>query len=120
MENQKQVELSRVEHAMEKQLYCADLFSVFAETVTINPGDARWVGAWWLGYLIAGTITLMSAIPFWFLPKSLPMPVEKHDTSCTPEQTRFIKDSPTMEHKFRPEEPANLHRMAKGKIIVEL
>ncbi|KAK2842458.1 hypothetical protein Q5P01_012658 [Channa striata] len=90
-----------------------DIGYVDMETVTITPGDARWVGAWWLGYLITGTITLMSAIPFWFLPKSLPMPVDKHDTSCTPEQTRFIKDSPTMEHKFRPEEPANLRQMAK-------
>ncbi|XP_044049479.1 solute carrier organic anion transporter family member 1C1-like isoform X2 [Siniperca chuatsi] len=90
-----------------------DIGYVDMETVTITPGDARWVGAWWLGYLIAGTITLMSAVPFWFLPKSLPMPVDKHDTSCTPEQTRFIKDSPAMEHKFRPEEPANLHQMAK-------
>ncbi|XP_042268741.1 solute carrier organic anion transporter family member 1C1-like isoform X1 [Thunnus albacares] len=90
-----------------------DIGYVDMETVTITPADARWVGAWWLGYLIAGAITLMSAVPFWFLPKSLPMPVDKHDTSCTPEQTRFIKDSPTMEHKFRPEEPANLHQMAK-------
>uniref|UniRef100_A0A3P8W3J8 Solute carrier organic anion transporter family member n=1 Tax=Cynoglossus semilaevis TaxID=244447 RepID=A0A3P8W3J8_CYNSE len=73
--------------------------------------DARWVGAWWLGYIIAGIITLMAAVPFWFLPKSLPVPVEKHDTSCTPEQTRFIKDSPGL--KFRCEEPANLHQMAK-------
>uniref|UniRef100_A0A8C9XRC6 Solute carrier organic anion transporter family member n=1 Tax=Sander lucioperca TaxID=283035 RepID=A0A8C9XRC6_SANLU len=79
-----------------------DIGYVDMETVTFTPGDARWVGAWWLGYLIAGTITLMSAVPFWFLPKSLPMPVDKHDTSCTPEHTRFIKDSPTMDgfHKL--------------------
>lgn len=94
--------------------------ALYTETVTIAPDDSRWVGAWWLGYLIAGTITLMSAVPFWFLPKSLPMPLDKHDTSCTPEQTRFIKDSPTMEHKFRPEEPANLHQMAKGLNIVSI
>uniref|UniRef100_A0A672ZL20 Solute carrier organic anion transporter family member n=1 Tax=Sphaeramia orbicularis TaxID=375764 RepID=A0A672ZL20_9TELE len=50
-----------------------DIGQVDMETVTITPGDARWVGAWWLGYIIAGAITLMSAIPFWFLPKSLPM-----------------------------------------------
>uniref|UniRef100_A0A667ZXN1 Solute carrier organic anion transporter family member n=1 Tax=Myripristis murdjan TaxID=586833 RepID=A0A667ZXN1_9TELE len=73
-----------------------DIGYVDMESVTINPGDARWVGAWWLGYLIAGAITLMSAVPFWFLPKSLPIPVDKHDTSCTPEQTRFIKDSPSL------------------------
>lgn len=85
-----------------------------AETVTITPDDTRWVGAWWLGYIIAGIITLMSAVPFWFLPKSLPVPVEKHDTGCTAEQIRFIKDSPNMEHKFRQEEPPNLHLMAKG------
>uniref|UniRef100_A0A3P8NRN0 Solute carrier organic anion transporter family member n=1 Tax=Astatotilapia calliptera TaxID=8154 RepID=A0A3P8NRN0_ASTCA len=75
-----------------------DIGYVDMETITITPGDARWVGAWWLGYLIAGAITLMSAVPFWFLPKSLPMPVEKHDTNCTPEQTRFIKDSPGLKH----------------------
>ncbi|XP_068168293.1 solute carrier organic anion transporter family member 1C1-like isoform X1 [Antennarius striatus] len=90
-----------------------DIGYVDMETVTITPGDARWVGAWWLGYLIAGTFTLMSAVPFWFLPKSLPMPVDKHDSSCTPEQTRFIKDSPTLEHKFRPEEPVDLYQMTK-------
>ncbi|KAM9754625.1 solute carrier organic anion transporter family member 1C1-like isoform 1-T4 [Menidia menidia] len=89
-----------------------DIGFVDMETVTITPADARWVGAWWLGYLIAGAITLVSAVPFWFLPKSLPLPVDKHDSSCTPEQTRFIKDSPSMHHKIRQEEPANLHLMA--------
>ncbi|XP_061578729.1 solute carrier organic anion transporter family member 1C1-like [Cololabis saira] len=89
-----------------------DIGYVEMETISITPGDARWVGAWWLGYLIAGAISLMSAVPFWFLPKSLPVPVDTHDRSCTPDQTRFIKDSPTMDHKVRQEEPANLHQMA--------
>lgn len=84
------------------------------ETLTLTPDDARWVGAWWLGYLIAGTVTLISAVPFWFLPKSLPVPVDKHDLSCSPEQTRFITDSPNLEHKFRQEEPPNLQQMLKG------
>ncbi|KAM9854608.1 solute carrier organic anion transporter family member 1C1-like [Aulostomus maculatus] len=90
-----------------------DIGYVETDSVTITPRDARWVGAWWLGYLIAGTISLASAVPFWFLPKSLPVPVDKHDSSCTPEQTRFIMDSPTMAHKLRPEEPVHLHQMAK-------
>uniref|UniRef100_A0A665UMD1 Solute carrier organic anion transporter family member n=1 Tax=Echeneis naucrates TaxID=173247 RepID=A0A665UMD1_ECHNA len=50
-----------------------DIGYVDIETLAITPADARWVGAWWLGYLIAGVITLMSAVPFWFLPKSLPI-----------------------------------------------
>ncbi|XP_063164277.1 solute carrier organic anion transporter family member 1B3-like isoform X2 [Candoia aspera] len=41
------------------------------DTITITPTDSRWVGAWWLGFLFTGAITLISGIPFLFLPKSL-------------------------------------------------
>uniref|UniRef100_A0A4W4G6B4 Solute carrier organic anion transporter family member n=1 Tax=Electrophorus electricus TaxID=8005 RepID=A0A4W4G6B4_ELEEL len=34
--------------------------------------DARWVGAWWLGFFVSATVTLLAGIPFWFLPRSLP------------------------------------------------
>lgn len=42
------------------------------ESVTITPKDARWVGAWWLGFLVSSGLLLISSIPFWFLPRSLP------------------------------------------------
>uniref|UniRef100_A0A8C5CTW2 Solute carrier organic anion transporter family member n=1 Tax=Gadus morhua TaxID=8049 RepID=A0A8C5CTW2_GADMO len=45
-----------------------DIGFVNMETISIGPSDSRWVGAWWLGYLIAGVLTLLSAVPFWFLP----------------------------------------------------
>ncbi|KAG9342338.1 hypothetical protein JZ751_016840 [Albula glossodonta] len=82
-----------------------------ADSVTITPGDARWVGAWWLGYIIAGVITLLSAVPFWFLPKSLPLPISV--TGNSPEESRFIKDSPHVGQKYRPEEAASILEMAK-------
>uniref|UniRef100_A0A672I2B5 Solute carrier organic anion transporter family member n=1 Tax=Salarias fasciatus TaxID=181472 RepID=A0A672I2B5_SALFA len=66
-----------------------DIGYVDMETVTITPADARWVGAWWLGYLIAGAITLMSAVPFWFLPKSLPVPVENISALNIPLKQKF-------------------------------
>ncbi|XP_066561698.1 solute carrier organic anion transporter family member 1C1 isoform X2 [Amia ocellicauda] len=89
-----------------------DIGFVDMESITITPGDARWVGAWWLGYLIAGVITLLSAIPFWFLPKSLPRPVTRQNSRCSSEQLRFIKESP-MEQKYVAEEPVNFSEMAK-------
>uniref|UniRef100_A0A8C2X5S4 Solute carrier organic anion transporter family member n=1 Tax=Cyclopterus lumpus TaxID=8103 RepID=A0A8C2X5S4_CYCLU len=67
-----------------------DIGFVKMETITITPADSRWVGAWWLGYLIAGFITLLSAIPFWFLPRSLPISGTQGPEKCTPEQTNFI------------------------------
>ncbi|KAJ8269120.1 hypothetical protein COCON_G00117270 [Conger conger] len=90
-----------------------DIGFVDMETITITPGDARWVGAWWLGYLIAGVITLFSAVPFWFLPKSLPTSAPRLDAKCSPEQSYFIRDSPHREPKYRPEEPTNFMEMAK-------
>ncbi|XP_031754287.1 solute carrier organic anion transporter family member 1C1 [Xenopus tropicalis] len=73
---------------------CAKLFvdigSVNLDSVTITPADAQWVGAWWLGYLIAGGIIVLATIPFWFLPKEQPR-VETGKTPSTPsEQSRFI------------------------------
>nr|XP_035975071.1 solute carrier organic anion transporter family member 1B3-like isoform X2 [Halichoerus grypus] len=39
--------------------------------IRITPKDSRWVGAWWLGFLVAGILSIMSSIPFFFLPKNL-------------------------------------------------
>uniref|UniRef100_A0A672T3W2 Major facilitator superfamily (MFS) profile domain-containing protein n=1 Tax=Sinocyclocheilus grahami TaxID=75366 RepID=A0A672T3W2_SINGR len=47
--------------------------------MTITPQNSHWVGAWWLGYvvaglltLLAGLLTLLAALPLWFLPRALP------------------------------------------------
>uniref|UniRef100_A0A6Q2XQV4 Solute carrier organic anion transporter family member n=1 Tax=Esox lucius TaxID=8010 RepID=A0A6Q2XQV4_ESOLU len=56
--------------------FCAkiyvDIGSVDLESISINHKDSRWVGAWWLGFLVTGFLMLLAGIPFWFLPKSLP------------------------------------------------
>ncbi|XP_047431376.1 solute carrier organic anion transporter family member 1C1-like isoform X2 [Mugil cephalus] len=56
--------------------YCARLYVdigyVDMESVTITPKDARWVGAWWLGFMVSSVLLIVSSIPFWFLPRSLP------------------------------------------------
>ncbi|XP_033471055.1 solute carrier organic anion transporter family member 1C1 [Epinephelus lanceolatus] len=55
--------------------YCAkiyvDIGFVDLESVTITPKDARWVGAWWMGFMVSSALLLISSIPFWFLPRSL-------------------------------------------------
>ncbi|KAM3874814.1 solute carrier organic anion transporter family member 1C1-like [Diretmus argenteus] len=93
-----------------------DIGFVNMETITITPADARWVGAWWLGYLIAGVITLLSAIPLWFLPRSLPISGPQGPAQCTPEQTHFIRDSRLLEHKYPADEPTSFIEMAKDFI----
>lgn len=37
----------------------------------MTPVHPRWVGAWWGGFLIIGTLLLLISIPFFAFPKSL-------------------------------------------------
>ncbi|XP_008399408.1 solute carrier organic anion transporter family member 1C1 [Poecilia reticulata] len=71
--------------------YCAKLYVdvgyVDMESVTITPKDSRWVGAWWLGFLISSSLLLVSSIPFWFLPRSLPKQGDEMDTPTPPSLT---------------------------------
>ncbi|XP_072327860.1 solute carrier organic anion transporter family member 1C1-like [Scyliorhinus torazame] len=73
---------------------CAKLFVdigfVDLERVTITSKDARWVGAWWLGFLIAGVFSLLFSIPFWFFPKSLTKETQKEGLGKTSEKMEFI------------------------------
>uniref|UniRef100_A0A3B5MB83 Solute carrier organic anion transporter family member n=1 Tax=Xiphophorus couchianus TaxID=32473 RepID=A0A3B5MB83_9TELE len=90
-----------------------DIGFVKMDTITITPADARWVGAWWLGYLIAGVITLLSAIPFWFLPRSLPTAGSRVQKMGTQEEASFIKDTPHPKYKYQAEEHSSFVEMAK-------
>uniref|UniRef100_A0A672TLR0 Solute carrier organic anion transporter family member n=1 Tax=Strigops habroptila TaxID=2489341 RepID=A0A672TLR0_STRHB len=56
-----------------------DIGFVDLGNITITPQDSRWVGAWWLGFLIGGVISFLAAIPFCFLPKSLKKPKEANN-----------------------------------------
>ncbi|TSM20255.1 Solute carrier organic anion transporter family member 1C1 [Bagarius yarrelli] len=89
-----------------------DIGFVNTEGITITPADSRWVGAWWLGYLIAGLITLLSAVPLWFMPKSLPIS-EGQLSNCSAEQTNFIKDSHVIHQKCQANEATSFVELAK-------
>ncbi|KAM6161958.1 solute carrier organic anion transporter family member 1A2 isoform 1-T1 [Erethizon dorsatum] len=56
--------------------FCANIYvdtgSVNTDDLTITPTDTRWVGAWWFGFLICAGVNVLTAVPFFFLPKTLP------------------------------------------------
>eukprot|EP00057_Strongylocentrotus_purpuratus_P026259 XP_011680733.1 PREDICTED: solute carrier organic anion transporter family member 4A1 [Strongylocentrotus purpuratus] len=66
------------------------------EGVTLSTSDPGWVGAWWLGFLIVGSITLLMIIPLSLFPREFPttakIRAEKanlaHANSGTEETTR--------------------------------
>lgn len=42
-----------------------------------DPGDHRWVGMWWGGFLLCGLLLILVAIPFFSFPKVLQREKEK-------------------------------------------
>ncbi|XP_074482148.1 solute carrier organic anion transporter family, member 1D1 isoform X1 [Sebastes fasciatus] len=92
-----------------------DIGSVDLDAVTINYKDSRWVGAWWLGFIVTGTLILLSSIPFWFLPKSLPKQGQEQSQSkstelaTVAEQENFMPD----ENQDHEEKPVSFKELAK-------
>lgn len=39
--------------------------------IYLDPGDRRWVGMWWGGFLLCGLLLLLVAVPFFSFPKVL-------------------------------------------------
>ena len=42
-----------------------------AASSLMAPGDARWIGCWWLGYLLVAIATVLTSVPLWFFPASM-------------------------------------------------
>ncbi|XP_006277146.3 solute carrier organic anion transporter family member 1C1 [Alligator mississippiensis] len=76
-----------------------DIGFVDLDSITITPKDVQWVGAWWLGYVVAGIISVLAAIPFWFLPKHLSRPESRKDSNTSSEQSKFITEDNREHHK---------------------
>ncbi|XP_010084596.1 PREDICTED: solute carrier organic anion transporter family member 1B3-like, partial [Pterocles gutturalis] len=78
-------------------------------SITITPQDSRWVGAWWLGFLIAGVASFLAAIPFCFLPKRLKKPDNDKTSDGLLEKTDATRT------KLTPAEP----KPRKGPVILK-
>ncbi|NXC91252.1 SO1C1 protein, partial [Cercotrichas coryphoeus] len=93
-----------------------DIGFVDPGSITITPQDSRWVGAWWLGFLIGGATSLLSAIPFCFLPRSLKKPEEasKDKTSHG-----LLESTGAVRNKLSPgkTKPRKWSLMLKGKFL---
>lgn len=76
------------------------------------------MGAWWLGFIVTGTVILLSSIPFWWLPRSLPKQGQEKTLSKSmelapvAEQETFLPEE-TQDHSGKEKEPT-FQELAKG------
>ncbi|XP_009083074.1 PREDICTED: solute carrier organic anion transporter family member 2B1-like, partial [Acanthisitta chloris] len=52
--------------------FYVDIDKVSGAEVQLTNKDPRWVGAWWLGFLVAASLVALSAVPYFFFPREMP------------------------------------------------
>ncbi|NWU86804.1 SO2B1 protein, partial [Onychorhynchus coronatus] len=55
--------------------FYVDIDKVSGAEVQLTHEDPRWVGAWWLGFLVAASLVALSAVPYFFFPREMPKEV---------------------------------------------
>uniref|UniRef100_A0A3P9KSZ0 Solute carrier organic anion transporter family member n=1 Tax=Oryzias latipes TaxID=8090 RepID=A0A3P9KSZ0_ORYLA len=84
--------------------FYVDFDKLSDDEIELTPEDLRWVGAWWLGFLVASCLLFITAIPYLFFPREMqkedsgdaePEP-EKQETNPQQEQSlpQFLKSFP--------------------------
>uniref|UniRef100_A0A8C2KY16 Solute carrier organic anion transporter family member n=1 Tax=Cyprinus carpio TaxID=7962 RepID=A0A8C2KY16_CYPCA len=51
--------------------FYVDIDKMSSSYLNLKNDDPRWVGAWWLGFLMAATLLLLTSLPYLFFPRKM-------------------------------------------------
>lgn len=68
---------------------CLSIYIDPSLTPIIDKTDARWMGAWWLGWIILGFLMLLFSVLISLFPKHLPKIKKKPKESDLPQYPKF-------------------------------
>lgn len=83
--------------------------------ISIGPGDHRWVGMWWGGFLLCGFLLILLAIPFFSFPKVL---VREKEKIRLVEKAAVASGASTS--KLPPKPPTDIKDTGYGKDIKDI
>ncbi|GFN86650.1 solute carrier organic anion transporter family member [Plakobranchus ocellatus] len=97
---------------------------VTLQNTSLTPSHPRWIGAWWLGYIVCGGLALLVALPLMWFPRRLPRRGDKKDNSdkeinVENHGAKFSlipdKESKTTKEKLEGNEP----KATRGKFFIK-
>ncbi|KAF1378153.1 hypothetical protein PFLUV_G00187410 [Perca fluviatilis] len=62
-----------------------DFDKLSKEQMELEHSDLRWVGAWWLGFLLAACLLFLAALPYLFFPRDMPKEDGAQDEELRPD-----------------------------------
>ncbi|XP_047734430.1 solute carrier organic anion transporter family member 2B1 isoform X2 [Prionailurus viverrinus] len=85
--------------------------------ISLTSKDPRWVGAWWLGFLISAGAVALAAVPYFFFPRE--MPKEKHELRFW-RKVLTVSDSPVSKGEDSPSEQSLREPLEKQDGLVQI
>ncbi|NXJ85068.1 SO2B1 protein, partial [Trogon melanurus] len=78
--------------------FYVDIDKVTRDEVQLTNKDPRWVGAWWLGFLVAASLVALSAVPYFFFPREMPKEINAlpYTSSACNRFPLFLSDFPVV------------------------
>ena len=64
----------------------------FFSDVNLTPRHPSWIGAWWLGFVVFGTISILVSVPLIFFPRHI-KPTHRQRNTCDENVTKTKGES---------------------------
>ncbi|XP_069496301.1 solute carrier organic anion transporter family member 2B1 [Ambystoma mexicanum] len=77
--------------------YYVDIDKMAAVDIVLTPKDPRWVGAWWMGFLVTGSVVGLSALPYFFFPRTMQKEGTEKETDSQPRNDIISESKPNPE-----------------------
>ncbi|XP_066901789.1 solute carrier organic anion transporter family member 74D [Halyomorpha halys] len=91
---------------------CLSLYISPTLTPKINNNDPRWLGAWWIGWIILGTVMFVLASLIGLFPRSLPRAAMRR--SMSQDKTKQVDELPASLHDMM----LTFKRIVTNKVLV--
>ena len=82
---------------------CCVIVCVVCYSLSISPESPAWVGAWWIGFLVSGVVTICIAFPLLGFPKVMPGGCERFNrlVYMPKDWPSIVNQSGTIENMMR-------------------